>query len=299
MNTHDLNRREFLQGIAAASVATALAASSGAARAADYKPLLKGIQLGHLPDNLPDLERFQYAKNLGFDGVESGPMADLDRAKALGDAAREAGAPIHSIIYGGWGAPMSDPDPDKVARGKKEIENALRTAKAMGADTVLLVPAVVNERVRYGEAWERSQQNIRELVPLAEELGVVIAVENVWNKFLLSPLEFARYVDEFESPWVQAYFDVGNVVIFGYPQDWIRTLGKRIRRLHIKDFKRDGYQWSKLPYEGDVDWPEVRKALDEIGYSGWGTEEFPGGDEAYLRELSRRMTLLGEGAREA
>jgi len=92
---------------------------------------------------------------------------------------------------------------------------------------------------------------------------------------------------------------VGNVVIFGYPQDWIRTLGKRIRRLHIKDFKRDGYVWCNLPYEGDVDWPEVRKALDEIGYTGWGTEEFPGGDEAYLRELSRRMTLLGEGARKA
>ncbi|HNT88983.1 MAG TPA: sugar phosphate isomerase/epimerase family protein, partial [Candidatus Hydrogenedentes bacterium] len=154
-------------------------------------------------------------------------------------------------------------------------------------------------RVRYGEAWERSQENIRELLPVAEELGVVIAVENVWNKFLLSPLEFARYVDEFESPWLQAYFDVGNVVIFGYPQDWIRTLGPRIRRLHIKDFKRDGYQWSKLPYEGDVDWPEVRKAIDEIGYDGWGTEEFPGGDEAHLRELSRRMTLLGEGARKA
>jgi len=299
MNTHDLDRRQFLQGVAAASVATALAMSGGAAHAADYKPLLKGIQLGHLPDSLPDLERFQYAKNLGFDGIESGPMDDLERAKAVGEAAREAGTPVQSIIYGGWGAPMSDPNPDKVARGKKEIENALRTAKAMGADTVLLVPAVVNERVRYGEAWERSQQNIRELLPLAEELGVVIAVENVWNKFLLSPLEFARYVDEFESPWVQAYFDVGNVVIFGYPQDWIRTLGKRIRRLHIKDFKRDGYVWCNLPYEGDVDWPEVRKALDEIGYTGWGTEEFPGGDEAYLRELSRRMTLLGEGARKA
>ena len=212
---------------------------------------------------------------------------------------RRAGAPIHSIIYGGWGAPLSDPNPKKVEKGKEEISHALRCAKAAGADTVLLVPAVVTDQVRYIEAYERSQANIRELLPLAAELEVAIAVENVWNKFLLSPLEFARYVDEFESPWLQAYFDIGNNITYGYAEDWIRTLGKRIRKLHIKDFKRQGYEWSKLPYEGDVNWPECRKALDEIGYTGWCTEEFGGTSEEHLRELARRMKLFGEGAASA
>lgn len=297
MSTQGINRRSFLI-TAAASVA---AGASLSARAADtaYKPLLKGIQLGHLPGERSDLEKFKYAKEIGFDGVEVSPMEDLDAAKRMADAANSAGIRLHSVIYGGWGAPMSHPDPGTVAKGKKEIEQALRTAQAVGADSVLLVPAVVNDTVGYGEAWERSQKNIRDLIPLAAELKVIIAIENVWNKFLLSPLEFARYVDEFNSPWIRAYIDVGNMVIFGYPEDWIRTVGKRIAKLHIKDFKRDGFQWCKLPYEGDVNWPAVRKAVDEIGYEGFGTEEFPGGDDAYLRELSRRMTLFGEGAENA
>ena len=124
----------------------------------------------------------------------------------------------------------------------------------------------------------------------------MIAVEEVWNKFLLSPLEFARYIDEFKSPWVKAWFDVGNVVLYGYPQDWIRTLGKRIVELHLKDFKRleDGYKWVNLG-DGDIDWPEVRKALAEIGYSGAATTELEGGDEAYLRDVSKRVDRLALG----
>ena len=117
------------------------------------------------------------------------------------------------------------------------METSLRNAHFWGADTVLLVPAVVNPQTSYHDAWTRSQEQIRKLIPMAQELKVIIGIEEVWNKFLLSPIEFARYVDEFQSPWIRAYFDVGNVVIYGYPQDWIRTLGKRIVKLHIKDFK--------------------------------------------------------------
>jgi len=171
------------------------------------------------------------------------------------------------------------------------METALRSAKALGAKTVLLVPAVLNEEVGYGDAYKRSQQHIRKLLPLAEELKIVIAVENVWNKFLLSPLEFARYVDEFESPWLKAYFDVGNVIIYGYAQDWIRTLGKRIVKIHLKDFKRKGYEWKNL-LEGDVNWKQVRLALDEIGYEGFITPELKGGDEEYLTDLSGRIDKI-------
>jgi hexulose-6-phosphate isomerase len=171
------------------------------------------------------------------------------------------------------------------------METALRSAKALGADTVLLVPAVVKENVSYSDAYKRSQECIRKLLPLAEELNIVIAVENVWNKFLLSPLEFARYVDAFDSPWLKAYFDVGNVIIYGYAQDWIRTLGKRIVKIHLKDFKRKGYLWTNL-LDGDVNWKEVRLALDEIGYHGFMTTELRGGDEAYLRDLSGRIDKI-------
>ncbi len=291
-----MDRRTFLQRSALGVAGLGLMSKAfSATEVVEYKPFRNAVQYGHLPATLPEEEKFALVKTLGFDGVEMGPMSDLAAAKQRGAVARALGTPVHSIIYGGWGAPMSHPDSSVVAKGKAEIEMALRTAQAVGADTVLLVPAVVNENVRYEEAWKRSQENIRPLLPLAEELGVVIAVENVWNKFLLSPLEFAQYVDEFDSPWLQAYFDIGNVVIFGYPEDWIRTLGKRIHRVHVKDFKRKGFQWSKLPYEGDVNWAAVRMALAEVGYEGWVTEEFPKGDEAYMKELAQRMTCFGRG----
>ena len=120
----------------------------------------------------------------------------------------------------------------------------------------------------------------------------MIGMEEVWNKFLLSPLEMARYVDEFASPWVKAYLDVGNMLFYGYPQDWVRTLGKRIHRVHIKDFKLDRgkgqFFWKNIG-EGDVDWPEVRKALAEVGYDGWVTTEIEGGDAAYLKDVVARF----------
>jgi hexulose-6-phosphate isomerase len=179
----------------------------------------------------------------------------------------------------------------------KGMETSLRNARFWGADTVLLVPAVVNPQTSYRDAWTRSQRQIRKLIPLAQELKVIIAVEEVWNRFLLSPLEFARYVDEFESPWVRAYFDVGNVVLYGYPQDWIRTLASRIVKLHLKDFRFRKMQAEFVNLrEGDIDWKEVHRALAEIGYKGDATVELAGGDEAYLRDVVRRVDLILEGA---
>jgi L-ribulose-5-phosphate 3-epimerase len=294
MTHQPVNRRVFLQKSAVTIGGMGLAGMMTGAT--EPEPVLrKALQYGKLPDASSDAEKFRCAKEAGFQGIEAYPMEDLSAAAEMGRTARKAGIEIHSITYGGWKAPMSDPDPEVIARGHKEIENALRTAHAAGAGVVLLVPAVVNAQTGYREAWERSQKNIRPMLPLAEELGVVIAVENVWNKFLLSPLEFARYVDEFDSPWLRAYFDMGNVVIFGYPEDWIRTLGSRICRVHVKDFRRKGYQWCNLPCEGDVNQAEVRKALAETGYTGWLTEEFRGGDMDWVRDLSRRMDAFIEG----
>jgi len=289
MKEEIIGRRSFLRYAAAVTAGTGLLGESSFARSSQKgAKLRKALQLGMLPRDLSDADKFKLAKKCGFDGIEGSPMNDLDAARRLGRLARQAGVPIHSIVYGGWGAPFSDPDPKVIEKGLAGMKTALRSAKALGADAVLLVPAIVNENVSYAQAYKRSQRHIRKLLPLAEELGVIIAVENVWNKFLLSPLEFARYVDEFESPWLKAYFDIGNVILFGYSQDWIRTLGKRIVKIHLKDFKRRGYEWTNL-LEGDVNWPQVRRALDEVGYDGYLTTELRDGDEAYLTDLAGRI----------
>ena len=296
MSTAKFGRRDFLRQTAAATLVAGVAgpvAGTLSTASAQQVGLRKAIQINMLPKELPDAEKFALAKKCGFEGIEAYPL-DLEASAKLGEAARAAGVEIHSVSYGGWDAPMSDPNEAVVEKGLKSIEAGLRSTKAMGATVMLLVPAVVNDRVRYAEAYERSQANIRKVLPLAEELEVIVAVENVWNKFLLSPIEFARYVDEFNNPWLRAYFDIGNVVIFGYPQDWIRTLGKRIVKIHLKDFKSKGYEWKNLR-EGDVNWPEVRAALAEVGYEGYVTPELSGGDEAYLRDLSGRIDLILAG----
>jgi hexulose-6-phosphate isomerase len=173
---------------------------------------------------------------------------------------------------------------------------SLAYAKLWGADTVLLVPAVVNAEVSYAQAWERSQRQIRKLLPIAQESKIIIGIEEVWNKFLLSPLEFARYIDSFESPWIRAYFDVGNVAISGYPQDWIRVLGKRIVKLHIKDFKFEKNVASWMPLkEGTIDWHAVHAALEAINYKGTATVELAGGDAEYLKEVNRRFEQILNG----
>ena len=292
MKDRAMERRNFLKYAAVTAAGASLLGRPTASQAGQPKARLrKALQFGMLPKNLSDEEKFKLAKKCGFEGIEGSPMEDLDAAQKLGALARQAGVPIHSIVYGGWGAPFSDPDPKVIEKGLAEMQTALRSAKALGADTVLLVPAIVNEDVGYGDAYKRSQEHIRKLLPLAEELRIFIAVENVWNKFLLSPLEFARYVDEFQSPWLKAYFDVGNVIIYGYAQDWIRTLGKRIVKIHLKDFKRKGYEWTNL-LDGDVNWKQVRLALDEIGYDGFLTPELHGGDENYLTDLSGRIDKI-------
>lgn len=294
MTEGSMNRRDFMKTTAmAAAAASALCIATPAMAAENYSKFKKAVVIDMLPKELPLPERLALCKRCGFDGIEAHPLEPAE-AMALADAAKSAGIQVHSIMNGGWNAPFSSPDPKVIDEGLKGMEKALRTAKAVGADTVLLVPAVVNEKTRYVDAYTRSQEHIRKLLPLAEELKVVIAVEDVWNNFLLSPLEFARYVDEFDSPWLRAYFDVGNMVKFAWPEDWIRTLDKRIVKLHVKDYKREGSQWKNLR-EGDVNWPEVRKALAEIGYEGWMTAEIEGGDEAYLTDVAQRMDKISAG----
>ena len=168
-------------------------------------------------------------------------MSDPAVAAEIKEAAAKAAIKIHGVMNADhWRYPLSSADPEVVNKSVVGMETSLRNAKLWGADAVLLVPGVVNADTGYKDAWTRSQKVVKErILPLAQELKVVIGMEEVWNKFLISPLEMARYVDEFNSPWVKAYLDVGNMLFYGFPQDWIRTLGPRICRVHVKDFKLD------------------------------------------------------------
>jgi hexulose-6-phosphate isomerase len=286
-------RRDFLKAATASAVL-----SGGACFAQTIPPaaLKKAVLTSMLPETLSWVERFKLAARVGFTGLEAQTTVQPDVVEEIKEAAKTAGLKIHAVMnMDHWKYPLSSADPAVVAKSMAGMETSLRNAKVWGADVVLLVPAVVNPQTSYRDAYTRSQKQIRQLIPLAKELGVIIAVEEVWNKFLLSPLEFARYVDELDSPWVKAYFDVGNVVLFGFPQDWIRTLGKRIVRIHLKDFKSETRQFVPLR-EGSINWPEVRKALDEVGYRGFLTVELNEGDENYLKEVSARVDQIIAGA---
>jgi L-ribulose-5-phosphate 3-epimerase len=293
------NRREFLRASTMCAAATFLPQKdligSPAPTSAQERRLKKGVLITMLPKQMSYLDRFKLAVDVGFEGVEAQTVADPKEADQIKEASEKAKIRIHSVMnMGHWEWPFSSPNPDDVKKGAERMEVSLRNAKLWGADTVLLVPAVVRPDTTIPEAWQRSQPHIRKLLPLAEELDVVIGVEPVWNKFLLTPYDTAKYVDEFKSPRLKAYFDVGNVVMYGFPQEWIRTLGERIVKFHLKDFKYETRQWVPLR-EGSIDWKEVRKAIGEIGFSGYLTVELPGGDEAYLREVSRRVDMIFAG----
>jgi L-ribulose-5-phosphate 3-epimerase len=243
-------------------------------------------------------EKFQLLRDAGFAGVELPSAMNHDEVLAARDA---AGLEVPSIVISThWNFPLSSPNPSARETGLNGLLQGLRDAKAFGAKSVLLVPAVVNKDTSYADAYTRSIEEIKKALPLAESLGVIIAIENVWNGFLLSPLEAAAYVDSFKSPFVRWHFDVGNVVDTGWPQHWIRTLGSRIVQLHVKEYsrtirdqegQRKGFQVELL--RGDSDWPEVMRALDDIGYQGWLIAEQyrqPNlSDAEWLAHLSRKM----------
>jgi L-ribulose-5-phosphate 3-epimerase len=182
----------------------------------------------------------------------------------------------------GWDYPLTHPDAKMRARGKDILRRMIASAPLLGTDAVLVVPGAVDvffmpniPVVDYRDAWLRAQEAIASVVPEAEAAGVRMGVENVWNRFLLSPMEMARFIDQFKSKSVGAYFDVGNVMLFGYPEQWIRALGSRIVRVHFKDFKRAAGTAAGFVdiLSGDVDWPEVIQALREVGYDGYCTAE--------------------------
>jgi hexulose-6-phosphate isomerase len=291
-----MHRREFLMTSAGALALAASAPGAFAAEtAAPKRAIKKGIMWGTVGVKGSVLEKMKAIKEAGFEGTEMMSHMDQDEVLRSRDA---SGLAIPSVCgRDHWEKPLSHPDPKVRAEGLEALKQTLRDAKRYGASSVLLVPAVVTKEITYADAYTRSQAEIRKAIPLAEELGVKIACENVWNQFLLSPLEAARYVDEFKSPAVGWHFDVGNILNYGWPEQWIRILGPRIQKLHIKEFsrkKRDaeglwkGFDVKLL--EGDNNWPAVMKAVDDINYHNWAITEQGGGDSPEgLKDLADRL----------
>jgi hexulose-6-phosphate isomerase len=298
----ELTRRRFLEttgGIAAAATVAALDADSSCA--ADEKPpahgLRKALKYSMISGKGSVLDKFKLAKAAGFEGVDINVRLDHDE---VNKAQAITKLKVHGVVaYDHWTKPLSHPDAAVRKTSLESLLGAIRDAKAYGGTTVLLVPAVVNKDISYADAYKRSQAEIRKALPLAEELGIRILFENVWNNFLLSPVEMARYIDEFDSKLVGAYFDVGNVVRFGWPEHWIQALGSRIGKLDIKEYSRK-LQHSKGPGagfrvklgEGDCDWPAVMQSLSDIGFKGWATAEVSGGGAERLNDISQRMDRI-------
>ncbi|MBI5432430.1 MAG: sugar phosphate isomerase/epimerase [Planctomycetes bacterium] len=250
------------------------------------------------------LDKFQLLRDLGFDGVELDSPNDLKQDDVLA-ASQKTDLVINGLVHSKhWGAPFNSDDPKQRAESVAALEHALREAKVYGAQSVLVVPAVVDGNLSYDSAWKRSITELSKCVPLARELSVEIAIENVWNNFLLSPIEAAQYVDAFQDPIVRFHFDIGNVVAYGWPEQWVRILGPRIAKLHVKDYsrkKRDEQgRWAGFDVElgeGDANYPAVMRALDESGYSTdprrrWATAEVGGGDRKRLAQLAEQMNRL-------
>ena len=314
-----MKRRTFLAASAAAGIGFSL---TGRLSAAPWKTTLHKALIG-----VPGEKVFAAWKAAGFEGMESTKWQALPReALAARKMAEDQGMRIHSVLFG-WG--KFNEGEAALSEDVTKMEIALRAAENYGAETVLFVPCriggmpvpqpreldvrfdkttghltqvVAKDNARFekyiqahNHAVDASRIGVKRLIPTAEKTGVVVALENVWNNLWLTPALFANFVASFDSPWVKAYFDIGNHVKFAPPQDWIRALGKLVVKCHVKDFKLsaggNGGDFCEIR-EGSVDWPAVRKALDEIGYNGWLTIE---GSKLPLDEESKRLDLIIAG----
>lgn len=281
-----MNRRTFLSTTAGALLA-------GPALADTKKPKIKkAVKYSMVGPGKTVRDKFDLLQKLGFDGVEIDSPSGLNLAEA-NDAQKATGVKIHGVIDSvHWQDTLSHPDEAVRARGLKALLGAIADAQTVGADTVLLVPGVVNKDVTFEQCYERSQAEVKKALPAAEKAKVKIAIEVVWNNFITKPEQLIQYVDDFKSEWVGAYYDCSNTLRYGVASaDWIRKLGKRMVKFDFKGYsKAKGFD-VKIG-EGDENWPEVVKALGEIGYDGWATAEIGRCDEAQLRDTAERMNKV-------
>jgi hexulose-6-phosphate isomerase len=296
-------RRQFLHGCIAGVVGAPLLGASRFAFAADEKggtgkmyPLKLAVKYDMIrAGNTPE-EKFALIKRLGYDGLEMNSPDKVDRDEVV-RARDKTGVVIHGVVDSiHWQKRLSDPDPAVRAEGLSGLTTAIKDCKHYGGTTVLLVPGKVSNKdtENFEQVWERSTAEIKKAIPLADDAGVKIAIEVVWNDFITKPEQLVEYVDQFKTPTVGAYFDCSNMLRYGVSAaEWIRKLGKRMLKFDFKGFNYDNYAkkgkaWVAIG-EGTENWPEVLKALDEVGYRGWATAEVGGGGENELADILTRM----------
>ena len=281
-----IDRRRF--GFGSLAAAGAVAASSAEATVFGRAPRRRlAVKWGMIDIEGTPAERFRLCKDLGFDGVELISPADFP-IESLRKASRATRMPIHGVVNDRhWEVRLSAADPATREEGRAVLERAVCDTRALGGHSVLLVPGVVNDEATHEQVWSRSIAEIRRVLPLAASLGVRVLIENVWNGFCETPEQMRDYLDDVGSPWVGAYYDVGNSQKFSPSERWIRVLGSRIVKLDIKDWGVEA-GFCEIGY-GDVNWAGVREALQEIGFAGWCTAEVSGGGPERLAEVARRM----------
>ncbi|HEY1172424.1 MAG TPA: sugar phosphate isomerase/epimerase family protein [Verrucomicrobiae bacterium] len=273
-----MNRRSFLLTSAAAfATSTLLPSNVFAAK----RKLRKAIMHSTIGVKGTVMEKYKAMKAAGFEGVE--PMGGMDRAEVIA-ALKETGLEAASVCcHTHWAKPLSDPAPPVRQVGYDGLVLSLQDAKAYGATSVLLVPGVARNGVSYEDCFKRSVEEVKKAVPVAKDLGVKIAIENVWNDFIIKPQQAVDYLDAINSEWVGWHFDIGNVGRYSPAETWIPVIGKRIVRLHIKEFntkvmtaEKPGAGFGFKLLEGDNNWPAIMAELDKIGYTGWAITEQSG-----------------------
>jgi hexulose-6-phosphate isomerase len=310
--THDskpsarFNRRHFLAASAAtAAVAAHATPASGHETAAVVTPpagkrLLLSCKLGMIPKELEGkslslADRLLLAAKAGFDGVDLDQAAEFTPEQARG-AVQQSGVFVHNAInHAHWQMRLTSPKREERDQGRKNIEHCIRVSHAAGGSGVLIVIGRGADGP-FDEIEERCRQEMKKLLPLAAALGQPILIENVWNQIHYdhdgqpeqTPDQFIKFVDSFNSPWVGMYYDIGNHWKYGQPGDWIRAFGHRCVKLDVKGYSRAGQKWADIG-EGDLPWDDVRKALDEIGFTGWATAEVGGGNVERLTTVRKQM----------
>lgn len=296
-----MNRRHFLATSALAAGTTALPATVPVSTPNEKHPILLSLKYGMCRDGRTPEEKFQLLKDLGYDGVELNSPGGVNKQEALA-ASRKVGLPIHGVVNSiHWKTRLSDPSAEIREKSLQGLLTAIRESHAVGGSSMLLVPGKLTGDTNHQQACDRSIEQIRKALPTAARLGVHILIENVWNNMFYDPKGdnkqsaelLVNYIDEINSPWVGSYFDIGNHQKFAKPASWIRQLGRRIVKVDVKDWGiKSGF--SKIG-EGDVDWSDVRKALSEIGFTGWATAEVGGGNRERCAEVlaNMRQHLLG------
>lgn len=299
-----MKRRAFLAATTAAASASLLRPAFCLARPtstfstvpeAGLGPIYKTLKIGMVGVSGDLTAKFAAAKEAGFDGIElDSPGFKVDEARA---AIAATGLPVDgSVCSTHWQIRHTSPDASQRETALAHLTQAIEDTHAVGGHTVLLVVGRGGDGDE-AELIDRSIENISKAIPLAAKLGVVIAIENVWNQFLYvhdgpanqTAQKLADYVDRFQSPWVGMQYDIGNHWKYGDPAEWIRTLGKRIVKLDAKGFSRADNKFTKTMTDGDIDWASVRQALADIQYTGWAAAEVGGGGPERLREISDDM----------